>query len=110
MGLLYGRAGRLTAKNGGFRPGQSHKLTDALQLLQQRARPIDLALPALDVGSAPGGWSEALLAHGCARVVAIDPAEMDAALMGASVGIAMGAVESFRRPLLYFISEYPYKI
>ena len=23
MGLLYGRAGRLTAKNGGFRPGQS---------------------------------------------------------------------------------------
>ena len=22
MGLLYGRAGRLTAKNGGFRPGQ----------------------------------------------------------------------------------------
>ena len=23
MGLLYGRAGRLTAENGGFRPGQS---------------------------------------------------------------------------------------
>jgi hypothetical protein len=23
MGLLYGRAGRLTAKNGGFRPGQN---------------------------------------------------------------------------------------
>jgi hypothetical protein len=22
MGLLYGRAGRLTAENGGFRPGQ----------------------------------------------------------------------------------------
>jgi hypothetical protein len=22
MGLLYGREGRLTAKNGGFRPGQ----------------------------------------------------------------------------------------
>jgi hypothetical protein len=25
MVLLYGRAGRLTAKNGGFRPGQSPK-------------------------------------------------------------------------------------
>jgi hypothetical protein len=24
MALFYGRAGRLTAKNGGFRPGQSH--------------------------------------------------------------------------------------
>ena len=24
MALLYGRAGRLTAKNGGFRPGQYH--------------------------------------------------------------------------------------
>jgi hypothetical protein len=23
VGLLYGRAGRLTAENGGFRPGQS---------------------------------------------------------------------------------------
>jgi hypothetical protein len=25
MGLLYGRAGRLTAKNGGFRPGQARE-------------------------------------------------------------------------------------
>jgi hypothetical protein len=24
MGLLYGRTGRLTAENGGFRPGQVH--------------------------------------------------------------------------------------
>jgi hypothetical protein len=29
MGLLYGRAGRLTAQNGGFRPGQFR----AMQLL-----------------------------------------------------------------------------
>ena len=29
MGLLYGRAGRLTAENGGFRPGQN-KLKDAV--------------------------------------------------------------------------------
>ena len=25
MGLLYGHTGRLTAQNGGFRPGQKHK-------------------------------------------------------------------------------------
>ena len=32
MALLYGRAGRLTAKNGGFRPGQVEaiKRTNAL--------------------------------------------------------------------------------
>jgi hypothetical protein len=30
MALLYGRAGRLTAKNGGFRPGQSIKTDDGL--------------------------------------------------------------------------------
>ena len=28
MGLLYGRAGRLTAKNGGFRPGQINIIRD----------------------------------------------------------------------------------
>ena len=33
MGLLYGRAGRLTAQNGGFRPGQRSlsKLSDAVR-------------------------------------------------------------------------------
>jgi hypothetical protein len=29
MALLYGRAGRLTAKNGGFRPGQFKNLTNS---------------------------------------------------------------------------------
>ena len=28
MGFLYGRAGRLTAKNGGFRPGQWQQIKD----------------------------------------------------------------------------------
>ena len=28
MGLLYGRAGRLTAENGGFRPGQWFNCSD----------------------------------------------------------------------------------
>jgi hypothetical protein len=30
MGLLYGRAGRLTAENGGFRPGQMKTLHGAI--------------------------------------------------------------------------------
>ena len=30
MALLYGRAGRLTAKNGGFRPGQVNDHTYTL--------------------------------------------------------------------------------
>jgi 23S rRNA C2498 (ribose-2'-O)-methylase RlmM len=59
----------------------SHKLIGALELLAQRKRPIDFTLPALDVGSAPGGWTEALLDHGCAKVVAIDPADMSEDLM-----------------------------
>jgi hypothetical protein len=29
MGLLYGRAGRLTTENGGLRPGQNNKSHDA---------------------------------------------------------------------------------
>ena len=34
MALLYGRAGRLTAKNGGFRPGQSEYKADGACLGQ----------------------------------------------------------------------------
>ena len=52
----------------------AHKLLDALQLLQRRHCSIDTRLSALDVGSSPGGWTEALLEYGCAKVVAIDPA------------------------------------
>jgi len=45
MGILYGRAGRLTAKNGGFRPGQATLaldvrviLTSALHILYGESR------------------------------------------------------------------------
>jgi len=31
MGLLYGRAGRLTAENGGFRPGQDEKKRECIE-------------------------------------------------------------------------------
>lgn len=37
-------------------------------------------LAAVDVGAAPGGWSQQLAAAGARLVVAIDPAEMDPAI------------------------------
>ena len=39
----------------------AYKLLDALQLLAARNIAVDTALPALDVGASPGGWTEALL-------------------------------------------------
>ena len=57
------------------------KVLDALQLLADRGVPIDVSLPAIDVGASPGGWTQALLKHGFARVVSVDPGAMDAALM-----------------------------
>lgn len=41
------------------------------------ARPAKLAM---DVGSAPGGWSRALVELGLQRVIAVDPADMDPSL------------------------------
>lgn len=41
------------------------------------ARPAKLAM---DVGSAPGGWSRALVELGLQRVIAVDPADMDPTL------------------------------
>ena len=38
MALSYGRAGRLTAKNGGFRPGQVHERLEAMDAKLDRIR------------------------------------------------------------------------
>jgi hypothetical protein len=37
MALLYGRAGRLTAQNGGFRPGQLRQWARSLHAAGERA-------------------------------------------------------------------------
>lgn len=37
---------------------------------------------ALDVGAAPGGWSQCMLEHGASHVTAIDPGDLSPALSG----------------------------
>lgn len=52
-------------------------------------RPL-AGMHALDVGAAPGGWSSCLVELGCARVCAVDPAELDPTVC------ALPAVEHLR--------------
>lgn len=62
------------------------KLREALGLHRERpdAQPAHACalagVHALDLGAAPGGWSSCLGQHGCARVCAVDPAELDPAV------------------------------
>ena len=48
MGLLYRRAGRLTTKNGGFRPGQDGAPFFAANHSYRRARQLSDAMPAAE--------------------------------------------------------------
>lgn len=50
-----------------------HKLREAIQRFA--LKPFKRVI---DVGAAPGGWSQVCLEHGAALVVAVDPAELDA--------------------------------
>ena len=50
MALMYGRTGRLTAKNGGFRPGQTR---EKLELSRQRAAAEVVAEPEGGAAAAP---------------------------------------------------------
>ena len=54
MALLYERAGRLTAENGGFRPGQKHKSAVALlQAVGAEELKIELSRLGLKCGGTP---------------------------------------------------------
>ena len=59
----------------------AYKLLDGFELLKHRCIHIDTNFSALDVGSSPGGWTEALLAYGMKNVIAIDPGKMNNKLM-----------------------------
>jgi hypothetical protein len=54
MRLLYGRAGRLTAQNGGFRPGQERVEGPATRVLRELATPRSARGPAGDEGGGGG--------------------------------------------------------
>ena len=53
MGLLYGRAGRLTAKNGGFRPGQWLEEKDKLIGGRDKLQATNADIVSLQVRKAP---------------------------------------------------------
>jgi hypothetical protein len=71
MGILHGRAGRLTAKNGGFRPGQLLLMTALCfpPLLLDRPRAAAAVALAVALATAAGleGWIEV----GFGRIVAL---------------------------------------
>ncbi len=55
-----------------------HKLEEALEVFGLVLRS---GWQALDLGAAPGGWTQVLLQHGL-QVIAVDPAELDPSLRG----------------------------
>ena len=67
-----------------YAPGE-RPLNRAQWKIKEALATFGIALPAgarvLDLGSAPGGWALALAEMGC-QVVAVDPAELDAAVAG----------------------------
>ena len=81
MGILYGRAGRLTAENGGFRPGQSEREVEEKRVAELRGdfRAFRAAKAAggqiRPPPSEPGGGGSGSLASaseaGAAAVVAV---------------------------------------
>jgi hypothetical protein len=69
MGHLYGRAGRLTAENGGFRPGQMNQLLamGSGRALKQVRRP---PTPPLLIAPAPRG--DTIICHSTLSLAATE--------------------------------------
>ena len=89
MGLLYGRAGRLTTKNGGFRPGQADATRCALGSVAhcRFARPLVHFIPESLMYSAP-----LFLRRQCDRALRFDMTER----MLANARAVAGAPFKFR--------------
>jgi hypothetical protein len=109
MGLLYGRAGRLTAKNGGFRPGRA--VVNLTRLLDHPAAAAGAAAAASAAGAAPGAAasSSAASAGGGGAAAAADLLGAFSASVwpGETVHAGPGRVVAsyHRSPALYQIYE-----
>jgi len=78
--------------------GGDDALSRAKKKLMEALDVFDIALPdsgrAVDLGAAPGGWTQFLLEKGLA-VVAVDPAELDPRLAGERLTHFRGTAERF---------------
>ncbi len=61
------------ARSGGYRARSAYKLAE----LDERHRLVRPGCTAVDLGAAPGAWSQYLRRHGASRVVAIDRLPME---------------------------------
>lgn len=74
------------ARNSGFRSRSAYKLLQ----LNERFRLIRKGARVLDLGAAPGGWTQAALAAGAGSVVAVDLVAIEA-IAGAAMVVADAA-------------------
>lgn len=78
--------------------GGDDPLSRAKKKLMEAIEVFGLSLPergrAIDLGAAPGGWTQLLLERGL-EVVAVDPAELDARLMSERLTHFRGAAERY---------------
>ena len=72
-----------------------HKLSESFSLHPELLSSASSGL-CLDIGSAPGGWSQCLVHHGATSVVAVDPGAMVAPCLPPGRGLQAGAVTHVR--------------
>ena len=107
MALLYGRAGRLTAQNGGFRPGQ-YAPGGRLPRLTPRHVPAGLSEPSAErqQTAASRGWRRVAQTFGflppTQRVAAALVPLRQSLLMGRGARIAFSAVFNYLKRLKNF--------
>lgn len=86
------------AKRAGFRSRSAYKLLE----LNERFRLIKRGARVVDLGAAPGGWSQAALAAGAGRLVAIDLKPLEP-IAGAAVLTADAAEEGLAEKVLQLL-------
>ena len=75
-----------------------HKLSESFSLHSLLLSSASSGL-CLDIGSAPGGWSQCLLRSGAKSVIAVDPGNMDIDCLSPNQGLRAGSVTHVRGKL-----------